>query len=103
MSLQEVGIDSLRTLAANVLVYDISDIPDDPLESLIEGYSAAHCMTQVLQRETYNPTTDIKKVSVPLASRKGVANEATYRLDGIVADETTQGIVISNQKKTIRR
>ena len=74
-----------------------------PLESLIDGYGAAHCMTQVLQRETYNPTTDIKKVSAPLASRKGVANEATYRLDGIVADETTQGIVISNQKKAIRR
>ena len=74
-----------------------------PLESLIEGYGAAHCMTQVLQREAYNPTTDIRKVSVPLASRKGVANEATYRLDGIVADETTQGILISNQKKIIRR
>ena len=74
-----------------------------PLESLIEGYGAAHCMTQVLQREAYNPTTDIRKVSYPLASRKGGANEATYRLDGIVADETTQGIVISNQKKIIRR
>ena len=57
----------------------------------------------ILQREAYNPTTDIRKVSYPLASRKGGANEATYRLDGIVADETTQGIVISNQKKIIRR
>ena len=27
--LNEVGIDSLRTLAANVLVYDISSIPDE--------------------------------------------------------------------------
>ena len=32
--LQEVGIDSLRALAANVLVYDINDIPDeDPDET----------------------------------------------------------------------
>lgn len=53
--------------------------------------------------EAQEATTDIKEVSAPLASRIGVANEATYRLDGIVADETTQGIVISNQKKTIRR
>ena len=26
-----------------------------PLESLIDGYGAAHCMTQVLQREAWNP------------------------------------------------
>ena len=26
-----------------------------PLESLIDGYGAAHCMTQVLQREAYKP------------------------------------------------
>jgi len=26
-----------------------------PLENLIKGYGAAHCMTQVLQREQYNP------------------------------------------------
>ena len=25
-----------------------------PLENLIKGYGAAHCMTQVLQREVYN-------------------------------------------------
>ena len=31
--LHEVGIDSLRQLAANVLVYDISDIPDENAEA----------------------------------------------------------------------
>ena len=87
--LNEVGIDSLRILANNVLTYDISEVPDEdadaseayrqevlsqmsradlircilmqptvgvlvewiPLESLIDGYGAAHCMTQVLRRE----------------------------------------------------
>ena len=34
--LQEVGIDSLRTLAANVLVYDISAIPDENAEATEE-------------------------------------------------------------------
>ena len=33
-----------------------------PLESLIDGYGAAHCMTQVLKRETYHkPDTTLKK------------------------------------------
>ena len=33
-----------------------------PLESLIDGYGAAHCMTQVLKRETYHkPGTAVKK------------------------------------------
>ena len=34
--LQEVGIDSLRALASNVLVYDISDIPDESYEATEE-------------------------------------------------------------------
>ena len=31
-----------------------------PLESLISGYGAAHCMTQVLQREVWNPRHTIR-------------------------------------------
>ena len=27
-----------------------------PLESLIDGYGAAHCMTQVLERDSSSPT-----------------------------------------------
>ncbi len=33
-----------------------------PLESLIDGYGAAHCMTQVLQRQTYDPVSYRKKI-----------------------------------------
>jgi len=34
--LNEVGIDSLRTLAANVLIYDISSIPDESVQATEE-------------------------------------------------------------------
>ena len=40
-----------------------------PLESLIDGYGAAHCMTQVLQREAYKPDTpsSINSLNAPQA------------------------------------
>ena len=68
-----------------------------PLESLIDGYGAAHCMTQVLQRQAYDPTTGVKPVSSNLTTRNRSAR--VYRLDGIPATRTTRGIVIDNGKK----
>ena len=65
-----------------------------PLESLIDGYGAAHCMTQVLQREAYDPTpTGINAVR-PYAP----ANNKAYRLDGTLATPNTRGIVVEDGK-----
>ena len=67
------------------------------LESLIDGYGAAHCMTQVLQREVFDPTTTAMHQPVcPPVSEK------TYRLDGSPATMTTRGIVITNGQKVMR-
>jgi arginine deiminase len=70
-----------------------------PLESLIDGYGAAHCMTQVLQRQAYDPATGIKPVSSNLKSRSRGAR--VYRLDGIPATRTTRSIVIENGRKMV--
>lgn len=70
-----------------------------PLESLIDGYGAAHCMTQVLQRQAYDPATGIKPVSSNLKSRSRDAR--AYRLDGIPATRTTRSIVIENGRKRV--
>ena len=49
-----------------------------PLESLIDGYGAAHCMTQVLQREPYN----IVPTSVSSVRHRDAANHPVYNLFG---------------------
>ena len=71
-----------------------------PLESLIDGYGAAHCMTQVLQREAYNPNQN------PTAMRNMKAQNGntgqSYRLSGMVANGNESGIIIQNGKKTMR-
>ena len=71
-----------------------------PLETLIEGFGAAHCMTQVLKREVFDPdapVTGIRQMSTRDASGKA------YRLDGTPAIGKARGIVIENNKKYIRR
>ena len=68
-----------------------------PLESLIDGYGAAHCMTQVLQREAYDPATSVKPVSSLTTRTRG----GIYRLNGIPATPATRGIIIKNGKKVI--
>jgi len=73
-----------------------------PLESLIDGYGAAHCMTQVLQREASAPTTDIKKVSLSLATQRGKKGETIYRIDGIPATARS-GIVITGGEKIVKK
>ena len=68
-----------------------------PLESLIDGYGAAHCMTQVLQREAYDPATSVKPISSLTTRTRG----GIYRLNGIPATPATRGVIIKDGKKVI--
>ena len=71
-----------------------------PLESLIDGYGAAHCMTQVLQREAW------KSDASPTAIRSSIATstqeQPAYRLSGTIAKDSDRGIIIQNGKKSVR-
>ena len=69
-----------------------------PLESLIDGYGAAHCMTQVLQREVYEPTT----TNVNSTHRSATVTNKVYRLDGTPASANTRGIIIEDGKKGVK-
>ena len=71
-----------------------------PLESLIDGYGAAHCMTQVLQREAWAPS---QPTAVRAISRPSATNQSAYRLDGSPATSTTRGLIIEGNKKVIRK
>ena len=71
-----------------------------PLESLIDGFGAAHCMTQVLQREKFTPASPS---SVAGIRARGENATTAYRLDGTVADKDAHGIIIENGKKTLIR
>ena len=71
-----------------------------PLESLIAGYGAAHCMTQVLQREAYRP--DEAPSAVRSVNAQAAESPPAYRLNGTVANNNDRGIIIQNGKKTIR-
>ena len=71
-----------------------------PLESLIDGYGAAHCMTQVLQREAWDPS---QPTAVRAISRPADINQSAYRLDGSPATNTTRGLIIEVNKKVIRK
>ena len=71
-----------------------------PLESLIDGYGAAHCMTQVLQREAFNgQPTALKAVR---QDAEGKAPIRHYRLDGTPATDSTRGIVIADGRKYVK-
>ena len=72
-----------------------------PLESLIDGYGAAHCMTQVLQREAYKPEED--PTGVRGVNARAAEAQSAYRLNGMVANENDRGIIIQNGKKSIRK
>ena len=71
-----------------------------PLESLIAGYGAAHCMTQVLQREAYK--SDEAPSAVQSVNTRAAESQPAYRLNGNVANDNDRGIIIQNGKKTIR-
>ena len=72
-----------------------------PLESLIDGYGAAHCMTQVLQREAYHPgvnPADVRSVNALTGE-----SQSSYLLNGTMANENDRGVIIQNGKKVIRK
>jgi len=68
-----------------------------PLESLIDGYGAAHCMTQVLQREVSNPIP----TAVSAVRQQDAADAPIYNLSGqqLQAAPTTPGIYIKGDRK----
>ncbi|MBR1448192.1 MAG: hypothetical protein IJ588_05545, partial [Prevotella sp.] len=71
-----------------------------PLESLIDGYGAAHCMTQVLQREAFDgQTTGLGAVRHEAAGQSPIRR---YRLDGAPATDDTRGLVIEDGRKRVR-
>ena len=71
-----------------------------PLESLIDGYGAAHCMTQVLQREAFDgQTTGLKAVRQAATGQLPIRR---YCLDGTPATDASRGIVIENGRKSVK-
>jgi len=73
-----------------------------PLDNLIGGYGAAHCMTQVLQREAYNPDETPTGVRSRSVNAPNGAAQPAYRLNGTVANESDRGVIIQNGKKSLR-
>ncbi len=71
-----------------------------PLENLIDGYGAAHCMTQVLQREAYQP--DDTPTGINGVNARMIGSRTAYHLNGTVANENDRGVIIQNGKKSIR-
>ena len=69
-----------------------------PLESLIDGYGAAHCMTQVLRRAPFTPTA----TGVKTAKKQSTANQNTYTLEGMTANITSHGVVVEQNNKILR-
>ena len=70
-----------------------------PLENLISGYGAAHCMTQVLRRATYTPSPTAVSAVEP-ASATGTA---VYNLHGqrLPSASATRGIYVDGGRKKI--
>ena len=71
-----------------------------PLDNLIEGFGAAHCMTQVMQRQAYKPEAP---TGIPQQRAQKAGTKAAYRMDGTVADSHAHGIVIQDGKKSVRK
>ena len=73
-----------------------------PLENLIGGYGAAHCMTQVLQREACDGQTS--GLDAPRWQATEQSAIRRYRLDGkLVGKPTQRGIYINNGKKVVKK
>ena len=71
-----------------------------PLESLIDGFGAAHCMTQVLQREAYegNTPTGIRQINTVKTD-----DQTIYNLNGMKVSNPTKGVYIKNGRKVISK
>ena len=69
-----------------------------PLESLIDGFGAAHCMTQVLQREVYEgyTPTSIRQISTAKPD-----DQTTYTLSSIQVTHPSKGVYVRNGQKVI--
>jgi len=69
-----------------------------PLESLIGGFGAAHCMTQVLQHEAYKGYTP---TNVQQQITRKADNQPTYNLNGMQVTNPSKGIYIKDGRKVI--
>ena len=69
-----------------------------PLESLIDGFGAAHCMTQVLQREVYEGYTPTK---VQQQITRKTNDQSTYNLSGMQVTNPSKGVYVNNGRKVI--
>ncbi len=65
-----------------------------PLDNLIKGNGAAHCMTQVLKRAVFQAPTAIQA-----PQRESAAKGLTYNLEGKQVENPTKGIYIVDGKK----
>ncbi len=66
-----------------------------PLDQLIKGNGAAHCMTQVIKRAVFQTPTGIRTPKPESAPEKGT----TYNLAGQQVENPTNGIYIVDGKK----
>ena len=71
-----------------------------PLENLIDGYGAAHCMTQVLQREAWNP--DASPTAIRQLETAQTKHSPVYRLNGTMANKGDRGVTVQKGKKLAR-
>ena len=69
-----------------------------PLESLIDGFGAAHCMTQVLQREAYEGYTPTSVRQIYTVKKD---DQTTYNLNGMKVSNPSKGIYFKNERKVI--
>ena len=69
-----------------------------PLENLIGGFGAAHCMTQVLQRavDGNGVPTGVRQVNTRQAEPQHI-----YNLNGLRVTKPTKGIYVTNGRKVI--
>lgn len=74
-----------------------------PLDNLIQGYGAAHCMTQVLQREAFNNSASSVRAVHSSHAERQKSTTRIYRLDGTPATDTSRGILINNGMKVVRK
>ena len=69
-----------------------------PLESLIGGFGAAHCMTQGLQREAYKGYTP---TNVQQQITRKTNDQSTYNLSGMQVTNPSKGVYVNNGRKVI--
>jgi arginine deiminase len=76
-----------------------------PLESLILGYGAAHCMTQVLQREAFMPSpTAIGGVRTEAGGKSdAVADTPVYTLSGtqLTVEPAMRTVYVKGRRKVL--